>query len=575
MLKTAVVLLVAAVCLFGSAAHGQNLRSFAPPSVEHTPYWELTSTVPAPSEHVTWKVYLKVRNTEELAALALAVADPASPRYGQLVDLEYLRSRFNPTVGQVEAVLEWIQQQPAAEGHSVLFVPAGRQYIRLVSTVADLESLFHTRFGYYRSLISGQLHLRPVQPYFVPESLLANAVVDYIDQFSELPNQAPATRPAPARAATADSYVEANPDYLINAYKIQEASSAVAGSTTATVQFSGNWYSPSDLQTFFTTYAPPLKGQTPCCYYGVNANAPPTVSKPSLESNLDQQYIMSIGRYVNSSIYYVVPSNGIEEGFVEYATYVNNQPVFPFVQSISYGQYGGQYTNATVQRLDAELQQAGLRGYTGLLASGDNGVGGKCSSGQCVSFEFDFPSSPHFTMVGATQFVTVDGSDVEQAAQLSAGGFSLDYYRPSWQNSAVLGYFNSGVALPPASLYYANGRGYPDISACGQDVVIIDQGKPTQVSGTSCSAPITGGIFALLNNYRIANGKSPLGWLNPLLYANPSALNDITTGGPNKYCPALGGCCCPGFQEAKGWSPVTGLGSPNYPKLLAVVQALP
>lgn len=531
-------------------------------------YWERASEPVDGNSEVTWRIYLKLRNTEELAQLALAVADPASPRYGQLVDQEYIQSHFNPTQLQVEAVLNWIAAESAVGAHRVLEIPAGREYIRFQSRVVDLEKLFQTKMGHYRSLVSQQLHIRPVQPYYLPEELLQGGIIDYVDQFSELPNQQPANRPATTVLAASD-YASVTPSYLFGKYGVTEPSKAVAGSSSATVQFSGNWYWPSDLQTFFKKYVPAIDGQTPQAFFGVGGSPPTTVAKPSIESNLDQQYSMALGNFVNSSIYYVIPSGGIEEGFVQYATYINNQAVFPLVQSISYGQYGGQYTNSTVQRLDSELQKAGVRGYTGLLASGDNGVGAKCSSGQCVSFEFDFPSSPHFTMVGATQFTL---TNQEEAAQLSAGGFSLDYYRPSWQNTAVQGYFNSGVTLPSSSLYNANGRGYPDIAAAGQNVVIVNEGVDTPVSGTSCSAPITAGIFALLNNYRLSNGKAPLGWLNPLIYANPNAFNDILVGN-NKYCNLL--CCCQGFSEAKGWSPVTGLGSPNYPKLLAVVQALP
>jgi tripeptidyl-peptidase-1 len=381
----------------------------------------------------------------------------------------------------------------------------------------------------------------------LPSELLIDTI-DYVDQFSELPNQRPAE--APRRQTEAVAYETATPSFLYQQYGVTEPTKAVAGSTSATVQFAPNWYSSTDLQTFFSKYVTPMVGQKVTSTFGVNGNAPTTIpSKPSVESNLDQQYIMGMGNFVASSIYYVVDpvSGGIEEGFVDYATYINNQATFPYVQSISYGQYGGQYTNSTVQRLTAELQMANTRGYSGFLASGDNGVGNKCSSGKCVSFEFDFPSSPMLTMVGATQFVSGAG---EQGATLSAGGFSLDYYRPSWQNSAVAAYFASGVQLPPSNLYDPNGRGYPDIAAVGMDVEVVVNGAAELVGGTSCSSPISAGIFALLNNQRISSGKSPLGWLNPFIYANPGAFNDITVGN-NQYCTIA--CCCQGFNATKGW----------------------
>lgn len=54
------------------------------------------------------------------------------------------------------------------------------------------------------------------------------------------------------------------------------------------------------------------------------------------------------------------------------------------------------------------------------------------------------------------------------------------------------------------------------------------------VDGTSCVTPAFTGIVALLNDARIAGGKSPLGFLNPLIWmlkANvTTAFSDITVG---------------------------------------------
>ncbi len=68
---------------------------------------------------------------------------------------------------------------------------------------------------------------------------------------------------------------------------------------------------------------------------------------------------------------------------------------------------------------------------------------------------------------------------------------------------------------------------------------------------------------------RIRIGKGPIGLLNPALYANPGVLNDIVLGSN----PSVG--CAKGFECATGWDPVTGLGTPNYPKLLEYFLSLP
>jgi hypothetical protein len=79
------------------------------------------------------------------------------------------------------------------------------------------------------------------------------------------------------------------------------------------------------------------------------------------------------------------------------------------------------------------------------------------------------------------------------------------------------------------------------------------------------------GTHRCAQDLRLQAGKPTLGWFNPLLYAHPEMFNDITVGsnGAGIHC---GG---KGFPTAVGWDPVTGLGTPNYPAMAKVVNALP
>lgn len=110
-------------------------------------------------------------------------------------------------------------------------------------------------------------------------------------------------------------------------------------------------------------------------------------------------------------------------------------------------------------------------------------------------------------------------------------------------------------------------RGYPDVSANGANYVVAVDGTLSLVYGTSASAPTFGSVITLINEQRINANKSAVGFINPTVYANPSAFNDITSGGNE-------GCGTDGFTAVEGWDPVTGLGTPNYPKLLAAFMAL-
>jgi tripeptidyl-peptidase-1 len=53
------------------------------------------------------------------------------------------------------------------------------------------------------------------------------------------------------------------------------------------------------------------------------------------------------------------------------------------------------------------------------------------------------------------------------------------------------------------------------------------------IDGTSASAPLWNGIITLLNDWRFNHGQPPVGFINPLLYANaaiPQLFQDIVTG---------------------------------------------
>lgn len=103
-------------------------------------------------------------------------------------------------------------------------------------------------------------------------------------------------------------------------------------------------------------------------------------------------------------------------------------------------------------------------------------------------------------------------------------------------------------------------------------------------------------MFTLINDARAAAGKKPIGFVNPTLYANPTMFNDIMYGS-NRECtgfffevfvpwplyliakwaflvPFPAGCGTTGFTAQKGWDPLTGLGTPQFQKMMSVFMAL-
>ena len=131
---------------------------------------------------------------------------------------------------------------------------------------------------------------------------------------------------------------------------------------------------------------------------------------------------------------------------------------------------------------------------------------------------------------------------------------------------------------------------YRDVSAQDQFFQVTVGGRTESVAGTSASSPVrcilspacakhrhseqtVAGVFALLNDFRLASGKPTLGFVNPLLYSNASTgFNDIISGS-NPGCGSTGNprltsagvplpCSVtyiifPGFTAGIVWDPVS------------------
>jgi tripeptidyl-peptidase-1 len=194
----------------------------------------------------------------------------------------------------------------------------------------------------------------------------------------------------------------------------------------------------------------------------------------------------------------------------------------------------------------------GLAGVTILYSSGDDGVAGQqnlcCTRANCAggtlsstgkTFAPTFPSGcPFITSVGATQIkpnTAVTATNPEEACEtviFSGGGFSNVFAMPSYQTSAIASYKANHLPTFTATQYNTGlVRGYPDVSANGANYAVAIDGTISLVFGTSASAPAFGAIITLINEQRAAAGKGPVGFINPTMYANPTAFTDIISGG--------------------------------------------
>merc|ERR1719412_2160857 len=207
-----------------------------------------------------------------------------------------------------------------------------------------------------------------------------------------------------------------------------------------------------------------------------------------------------------------------------------------------------------------------------ILSSGDSGSGqtGLISQKLYPSWP---ASSPWVTAVGATRFQDQTVGHAEMATDQfgSGGGFSTMFDAFDAQKAAVQNYLKIATDLPPSRLFPAGGRATPDVAALGEGYQVLASGRVESVGGTSASAPAFAAHVSLLNEARLKAGKPAMGYLNPWLYQNPGVFTDVTVGTnaigrggqKTKY----------GFTCAKGWDPVTGLGTPIFSKMLSTAMA--
>ena len=71
----------------------------------------------------------------------------------------------------------------------------------------------------------------------------------------------------------------------------------------------------------------------------------------------------------------------------------------------------------------------------------------------------------------------------------------------------------------------------------------------------------------MVNAKREEEGKSALGFVNPLLYSLKNGVGQDITEGENKASN-----CSEGFKATEGWDPATGLGTPNFATLLKAIE---
>ncbi|RYP67836.1 hypothetical protein DL771_007013 [Monosporascus sp. 5C6A] len=404
-----------------------------------------------------------------------------------------------------------------------------------------------------------------------------------------------------------------------------------------TYQPAGSTWLADDLDGFFARYQPELVGQRPQVMR-INGGYLQTdiqIWPFNLESNLDHEYAMALARpqpvtniqvgdkFLGGNLNTMLAA--FDQHYCETGLDANYDPVYPNTQhpggyngsdcgvhepplviSVSYVWNEAAFSSRYLRRQCLEYLKLSLRGVSVIVSSGDNGpsfqgttcinpaTGEMTRNGTAGFFTPGFPAScPWVTTVGGTQLTPANRTwqpgtpwqsfpaetafSIPSRLTSSGGGFSRVFPAPFYQQGAVASYLRSSEHqthlrnLSTAGYFNAGGRGFPDVAAVANNVIVRSGGTLWLIAGTSASAPVFASMVARVNDARLKMGKRPVGFLNLVLYSplGKAALRDVKAGWN-------GGCGVEkAFGATSGWDAVTGLGTPDYGKLLELYLRLP
>ncbi|CAG8980950.1 hypothetical protein HYALB_00003809 [Hymenoscyphus albidus] len=564
---------------------------------------------PNPSTRLKLRIALQEPNHDLFEKTLFAVSDPKHPKYGKHLKRHEVKALIKPKAESTEAVLTWLRDS----GIAATDIENDGEWIIFFATVSTAEKMLDTKFENFIQDADKQQtkkirtlhysvpknvapHIAMIQPTTRFGQMKADASRAFIIEDFEITPQAPAAA-VPKLAIDPSCDTAITPACLRALYNVGDyKADPSAGSLLGVSGYLDQYAKYDELDQFFTLYAPYAKGQN-FTYTLVNGGKSDQISSfDDVEANLDIQYAASLG-YGQNITYYSTAGRGPlvpdldqptlddnqNEPYLEFLTYMLglSDEELPQTLTTSYGEDEQSVPESYSNTVCNMFGQLGMRGVSVIFSSGDTGVGSACQTNDgknTTRFLPIFPAAcPYLTSVGGTYHVP------ERAISFSSGGFSDRYPRPAYQDAAVKNYLDI-LGDQWTGLYNPAGRGFPDVAAQGYNFAVVEKTstgafQTIPVGGTSASAPTIAGIISLLNNARLSSSLPPLGFLNPWIYSlGKDGFKDIMTGGsrgctgrdiysglPSPFVPYAS------WNATVGWDPVTGMGTPDFGKLLASI----
>jgi kumamolisin len=456
------------------------------------------------------------------------------------------RAEFDRDFAASRADMDATRHWAAAHGLAITAESAPRRTMAMSGSVAQFNAAFDIqleRFDYpggsYRGWI-GTLSM--------PSELAE--IVEAVLGLDDRPVAVPHFRPLPA-GKSPEQATSFTPLQVAGLYNFPAGTGQ--GECVGIIELGGGEQM-ADLATYFSELGiDPAPTVTIVSVDGGQNQPTGDPDGPDGEVALDIEVVGALVPEANIAVYF---APNTDAGFMDsITTAIHDTTNQPSVISISYGGPESGWMPQALMAFDQALQDAVVLGVTICVASGDSGSSDGVDDG---GDHVDFPaSSPHVLACGGTS-LSVSGNIITEesvwndGAQGGAGGggVSTVFALPSWQQGLQ-------VTLTEGGTEQLAMRGVPDVAGdadpeTGYQVRI--DGMDTVIGGTSAVAPLYAALIARIN----AALGSPIGFINPTLYAAPDAFNDITIGDNGD------------FAASPGWDACTGLGSPDGTDIAAL-----
>jgi subtilase family serine protease len=506
------------------------------------------SRLPA-ARRMNLAVVLAPRNDAERKQLLQDLYNTASPQYRHFLSVQQFTERFGPAQSDYDAVIAFAR----ANGMSVTHLSANRLVVDVSATVASVERTFHVTMGIYA---------HPTEPraFYAPDREPTVNLSVPLWRVAGLNNYSLPT-PAYKKGSGTSNTTGSGPG---GSFLGSDRRAAYYGGTALTgtgqavglVEFDG--YALGDVQAYFTNVGQPLNVPiNNVLVNGANAGS----DGDDMEQAIDIVEAISMAPGLSQVRVYIGPKSGLGNGGD--ADIFNEMATENIAKQLSCSWLWGPDDPGNDEPF---FEEFGIQGQSLFAASGDYGT-----YDSSYPHPYFYPAEdPDVTAVGGTNLVTNGAGGAWQsetawggtatscgAGTGSGGGHSPDGL-PIGTYQQLAGVINS------SNQGSTKVRNVPDVAAEGNcDNYYCANGSCSyDLGGTSLAAPTWAGFAALVNEQRLADGESTLGFINFTIYPTGLGSNysnyfhDITVGDNfNTDSPSL-------YSAVTGYDLVTGWGSP-------------